>query len=143
MIFKVKMRYLLSFCFLLCTYMALGQQHKLNRPPNPKIRELKIQVVTKNMGLTTAQKSQFLNLYTKYSNELLVIYRQKHALKKNPNSTYVVNERLRLDQEIVSIKTKYKSIFLKVISPEQLEKMYQGEDEFKRLLIERLRQKHH
>lgn len=143
MIYKVKMRYFLSLCFLLCTSIAFGQQKNLNRPPNPQIRDLKIQVVTKNMDLTPVQKKQFLPLYTEYSDELLVVYRQKHALKKNPNSTYVVDERLRLDQEIVSIKTKYKSIFLEVINADQLEKMYQGEEEFKKLLIERLKRKHH
>jgi hypothetical protein len=131
----------LSFCLIFSCFNSFGQQRQLNRPPDPKIRALKIQVVTKDMNLTPAERNQFLPLYTKYSNELLVVYRQKHALKNNSNSAFVVNERLRLDQEIVSIKTKYKSLFLKIISPQQLEKMYQGEDEFKRLLIERLKHK--
>lgn len=142
MLLKNKIQYLLFFCFLSCnSFLTFGQQRKLNRPPNAKIRALKIQLVTKNMDLTPAQRTQFLPLYTRYSNELLVVYREKHALKRNENSNYVVNERLRLDQQIVSIKTKYQSIFLKVISPKQLEKMYRGEDEFKQLLIERLRHK--
>lgn len=141
MLFKKTLYCLLSFCLIFCCVTTFGQQQKLNRPADPKIRALKIQVVTKDMNLTTAQKSRFLPLYTRYSDELLVVYRQKHALKNNNNSSYVVNERLRLDQEIVSIKTKYKSIFLKVISPQQLEQMYKGEDEFKRLLIERLKHK--
>lgn len=142
MLLKNKIQYLLFFCFLSCnSFLAFGQQRKLNHPPNAKIRALKIQVVTKNMDLTPAQRTQFLPLYNRYSNELLVVYREKHALKRNENSNYVVSERLRLDQQIVSIKTKYQSIFLKVISPKQLEKMYRGEDEFKKLLIERLRHK--
>lgn len=131
----------LSCCLIFSCLSGFGQQRSLNRPPDPKIRALKIQVVTKDMNLSPVQKNQFLPLYNRYSNELLVVYRQKHALKNNNNSTYVVNERLRLDQEIVSIKSKYKSLFLKIITPQQLEKMYQGEDEFKRLLIERLKHK--
>ena len=142
---KLKNGLLMLMCLLLGGhFLASGQSQKLNRPPNPKIRALKIQVVTKNMNLSTAQKKQFLPLYTTYANELLVVYRQKHALRHNANvsSDFVVNERLRLDQQIVSIKEKYKSRFLEIISPEQLEKMYQGEDEFKQLLIQRLQQSH-
>jgi len=142
---KLKNGLLMLMCLLLGGhFLAFGQSQKLNRPPNPKIRALKIQVVTKNMNLSAAQKKQFLPLYTTYANELLVVYRQKHALRHNANasSDFVVNERLRLDQQIVSIKEKYKSRFLEIISPEQLEKMYQGEDEFKQLLIQRLRQSH-
>lgn len=136
---RLSLSMFLSFSLILCCFTSFGQQQQLNRPPDPKIRALKIQVVTKDMNLTAAQRSLFLPLYNKYSNELLVIYRQKHTLKNNTNSNYVVNERLRLDQQIVSIKTRYKSLFLKIISPQQLEKMYQGEDEFKQLLIERLK----
>lgn len=139
---KFKNGLLLMMCLLLGGHIfVFGQSQKLNRPPNPKIRALKIQVVTKDMNLSAAQKQQFLPLYTTYSNDLLVVYRQKHALKHDAkaSSDFVVNERLRLDQQIVSIKEHYKSRFLEIISPEQLEKMYQGEDEFKRLLIQRLK----
>lgn len=142
---KIKNGLLLLMClFLGSHFSAFGQSQNLNRPPNPKIRALKIQVVTKDMNLSAAQKKQFLPLYTTYANELLVVYRQKHALRNDvkSNSDFVVNERLRLDQQIVSIKEKYKSRFLKIISPEQLEQMYQGEDEFKQLLIQRLQHSH-
>lgn len=142
---KIKNGLLLLMClFLGSHFLAFGQSQRLERPPNPKIRALKIQVVTKDMNLSVIQKKQFLPLYTAYSNELLVVYRQKHALKQDAHasSDFVVNERLRLDQQIVSIKEKYKSRFLDIISPEQLEEMYQGEDEFKQLLIQRLRHSH-
>lgn len=141
---KIKNGLLLLMCLFLGSHFSAFGQSKLNRPPNPKLRALKIQVVTKDMNLSAVQKKQFLPLYTAYSNELLVVYRQKHALKQDANasSDFVVNERLRLDQQIVSIKEKYKSRFLEIISPEQLEKMYRGEDEFKQLLIQRLRHSH-
>jgi len=132
---------------LICTFYALTlilafgalSAPAQQRPPNPKIRALKIQVVTKNMGLTTEQKKSFLPLYNDYSNELLEVYRAKKALKQNTNSDYVVNERQKLEEKIVAIKGKYKNDFLRIISPQQLEKMYQGEDEFKKMLIERLK----
>lgn len=131
----------LFFIFCLFTLASgsysVGAQEKAT--PNPKLRALKIQVVTKNMELSPEQRSRFLPLYTEYANELLVVYRAKKALRKNPDSKFVINERQRLEQQIVTIKGKYKNDFLKIISPRQLEKMYQGEDEFKRMLIERLK----
>lgn len=128
---------LFCFCAWALSFHIAGAQEKAT--PNPRIRALKIQVVTKNMGLTAEQKPKFLALYTEYANELLVVYRAKKALRKNPDSKFVINERQRLEQQIVTIKGKYKNDFLKIISPQQLEKMYRGEEEFKRMLIERLK----
>ena len=69
------------------------------------------------MDLTPEQRPRFLALYSEYANELLVVYRAKKALRKNPDSKFVINERQRLDQQIVTIKGKYKDDFLKIITP--------------------------
>lgn len=135
--------WVLILCLLLSSnVLSFGQSKQLKRPPNPKIRALHIQAVTRNMEMDASQKDNFLPLYNEYCNQLLIVYRQKHALKDNPNSSYVVDERLKLEKEILSIKEKYKNRFLKVISSSQLESMYKGEDEFKHLLMERLKDKH-
>lgn len=126
---------------MICLFCLLGMGNINAQPANPKIRALKIEMVTGKMNLTSAQLDKFLPLYTQYSDELLVEYRAKRALKNNTNSNYVINEKQRLDQKIVDIKGNYKNKFLKIISAQQMLKMYQGEEEFKKMLIERLKEK--
>ena len=124
---------------IICLFCLLGMGNLYAQPANPKIRALKIETVTSKMNLTATQLNSFLPLYTEYSDELLVIYRAKKALRKNTNSTYVLNETQKLDQRIVDIKGIYKSKFLKIISAQQLMNMHHGEEEFKKMLIERLK----
>lgn len=125
---------------IICLFCLLGMGNLYAQPANPKIRALKIEMVTGKMNLSPAQSNAFIPLYTAYSDELLVIYRAKKALKNNSNSSYVLNETQKLDQKTVDIKGAYKSKFLKIINSQQLLNMYKGEEEFKKMLIERLKE---
>ena len=126
--------------FLLLLLVGIGNaQAQKTKPTHSKIRALHIEYVTGKMNMTPEQTKKFLPLYNKYSDDLLEVYRAKWRLRKNPNSTYVIDERQKLEQKIVNIKGAYKNDFLKIISPKQLSIMYQSEDEFKRMLIERLK----
>lgn len=128
-------RYVFLLLFSLSMIPWLGHA----QGPNPKIRALKIEVVTKDMKLSPSQEKQFLPLYNRYSDELMKVYHRRRALSKSDNSLYVVNERQKLDQEALDIKSRYKNDFLKILSPEQLSAMYSGEEKFKAMLIERLK----
>lgn len=133
-----------SFSAFLFLFLFVGMSvlHAQSKPDyNPKIRELKIKVVTSNMQLTPQQEKQFLPLYTRYSDQLLTHYRAKKALRSNPDKNEVIKKREEIEKDILNIKIRYKHDFLKLISPYQLEKMYEGEAEFKKLLLERLRDK--
>lgn len=107
--------------------------------PDPQIRALKIEFVTGKMSLTQQQRQKFLPLYNKYSDELLVHRRAIKALEKNPNSSYQVEERQKLEQKMVEIKGRYKDDFLRVLTAQQLASMYQAEGEFKKILLDHLK----
>lgn len=127
---------------MLFLFLGLSMAHAQSKPDyNPKIRELKIKVVTSNMQLSPQQERQFLPLYSRYSDQLLSHYRAKRALRNNPDKTAVIKRREEIEREILNIKIRYKRDFLTIISPYQLEKMYEGEAEFKKLLLDRLRDK--
>lgn len=108
-----------------------------------KIRELKIEIVTEKMSLTQGQLSKFLPLYNRYSDELFHIRREQKKLEKdvNADASYQVEKIQQLEEKIVQVKGKYKNEFLKIVTPQQLTSMYQGESEFKQILIERLKKK--
>lgn len=124
--------------------ITLGQNvHGQNQghKKDEQIRQLKIEFVTQQMKLTPQQTQKFLPLYNKYSDELLVHRFAIKDLEKNPNSTYQIEERQKIEQKMVEIKGKYKNDFLKIISAEQLASMYKAEREFKSVLINYLQKK--
>ncbi len=128
---------LLFFCFSVSIFAQSKQKQKMN------IRELKIEYVVNKINLSTNQEQQFLTIYNQYSDELHEIRKAKRRLKNNQDSEYVIEQRQLLDQKKVSIKGKYKVEFLKVLSAEQLNTLYIAEEEFKQLLLERLRKGNH
>lgn len=127
---------------LLLTFtLSLSVSAQDRAKPDPKIRALKIEFVTKQMSLTQQQTQKFLPLYHKYSDELLFQRKAIKALEKSANSNYQVEERQRLEQKMVEIKGKYKNDFLKIITAQQLAAMYKAEGEFKQVLLEYLKKK--
>ncbi len=126
------------FFFLIMT--GVYGQKKVHKR-DEQIRELKIEFVSKQMKLTPGQLQQFIPLYNKYSDELLVHRFAIKDLESNPNSTFQVEERQRIEQKMVEIKGRYKDDFLKIVSAEQLASMYKAESEFKKVLINYLKNK--
>lgn len=130
---------LLSLLLLLLLSFGPRLQAQERAKPNPQIRKLKIEYVTGQMNLTQQELQKFLPLYNRYSDELLVHRRAIRALEKNPNSSYQIEERQKLEQKMVAIKGRYKNDFLKIITPQQLATMYKAEGEFKSILLEHLK----
>ncbi len=130
-----------SVYFILLLTLCLGSASTAQEraKPDPQIRKLKIEYVTGQMNLTQQQLQKFLPLYNRYSDELLVHRRAIKALEKNPNSSFQVEERQKLEQKMVEIKGRYKDDFLKIITAQQLATLYKAEGEFKNILLNHLK----
>lgn len=115
-------------------------QSNLKRP-NPELQKLKVEMVIDKMQLTSTQSEKFLPLYEQYSLELYNVRRAQRELNKNENidATKKIQERQKLDEKSVLIKGKYNEQFLKIISPQQLASMHEGEADFRKILVERLK----
>jgi Mg2+/Co2+ transporter CorB len=122
---------------LLMVTLSFALQAQDMAKPDPEIRKLKIETVTKQMSLTQTQLQKFLPLYNRYCDELLVHRRAIKNLEKNANSNYTVEERQKLEEKMVEIKGRYKNDFLKIITAQQLAAMYKGEAEFKDQVLKR------
>lgn len=130
---------LVSFLLLFTLTFGFASMAQERAKPDPQIRKLKIEYVTGQMNLTQQQLQKFLPLYNRYSDELLVHRRAIKALEKNPNSSYQIEERQKLEQKMVEIKGRYKDDFLRIITPQQLATMYKAEGEFKNILLNHLK----
>lgn len=103
------------------------------------IRQLKLEIVLREMNLNKDTEKKFLPLYTRYSDETLEIKKKLKTLEEstdNSNPQRKIQEREQYKQQILDIEKRYKDQFLRIISPSELDKMYKGEEKFKQKLLE-------
>ncbi len=103
------------------------------------IRQLKLEIVLREMNLNKDTEKKFLPLYTRYSDETLAIKKKLKTLEEstdNSNPQRKIQEREQYKQQILDIEKRYKDQFLRIISPSELDKMYKGEEKFKQKLLE-------
>lgn len=134
-------RILLFIYIFLSLNLMLGisvyAQQRVNG--DDKIRAVKVSLITDKMQLNANQSAQFWPVYNRYENEMRIVWHSRRDLTKEKGKTAeeIIDERHKLDEKELLIKSKYKNEFLKVVSAQQLNQMYVAEAEFKRILMER------
>ena len=92
-----------------------------------RVEALKIGFLTRQIELTPEEAEKFWPVYNKYSEDL------RRAHKDNLGSDLSELER---EEKILDLRKKYKSEFLKVLSAEKVNKLFQAEKEF-RVMVQR------
>jgi len=106
------------------------------------IRKLKVEMVLQEMNLSKETEQKFLPLYNTYSDEVLALKRKiKELDKSNIDAQTKINKRQQYKEDILNVEKRYKEKFLKIITPQQLEEMHKGEDEFRKVLLEKRNRK--
>ena len=100
---------------------------QLNPKKEEKIQALYIAYISQQLSLTPAEAEKFWPAHAQYDAELKAI---------NKSS---LNE-LDRQQAILNVKKKYQSNFSKVLGTERSNNFYKQDGEFKKKLVERLRQ---
>lgn len=101
-------------------------------------RQLKIEMVLHEMQLTPTTEAKFLPLYKKYAAEYWDTKSKiKHIEKTSTHPKYIIAERQKIEEDLVKLKGKYQSEFLKIITPAQLENMYKGEEAFRKAVLKK------
>ena len=100
---------------------------QLNPKKEEKIQALYIAYISQQLSLTPAEAEKFWPAHAQYDAELKAI---------NKSS---LNE-LDRQQAILNVKKKYQSNFNKVLGTERSNNFYKQDGEFKKKLVERLRQ---
>lgn len=103
-----------------------------------KIKAAMVSFYTDQMELSSDQAAKFWPIHNEYESERRKINREIRQLKKsgNPNDLSKIES---LEKQRFDLRTKFKSRFLQVITPSQLSKMYKAEEEFIRLMLDKMR----
>ncbi len=130
---------LLLLCLSLCAQP--GQRAE-------RIHAIKIGYLTDRLHLTTTQAATFWPVYDEYEGELKgarKAFRQKYrngaGTETDAEAGRFIEDNLDFQEDALAINRMYKDRMLKVISPQQLATLYEAERDFKKLLLQQLRER--
>lgn len=137
------MGWLVGLIFM--THVATAQNEGSGRQ---KIEAAKIGMITNRLNLTTDQAPQFWAVYNEYNAKKQELNRRVRQLnngtaRNNLNDEQVVNGLREVNatkQKLADLDNEYMGRFLKVITPAQLAELNKTEQEFNRMLLNRLKQ---
>ena len=115
------------FSFLLISLKLPAQNRQ------DKIESIKIAYLSQRLHLDPPTAEKFWPVYNQYEEE---IRKARKALREENRSTSV-EEQLDKEQELLNIRKRYSTLFLKVISGDQLQELYAAEKDFNRILMRR------
>ncbi len=138
-----KIGYLIA-CILFTCLAAVAQPRG---EQGERIRAIKADFIKERIQLTPAQSSRFWPVYNRYEDEQRDVrrkfrskYPQQQGGSRNEfQSRQFVDDNIEFREERLNVERKYRDEFLRVISAQQLAKMYEAERDFKRMLLENLR----
>ena len=129
---------------LTMTTQLVYAQNDLNG--RQKIESAKIGLITNRLNLTTDQAPQFWAVYNEYNARKQELNRRIRQLNNEPSRSNVNDNQLvdglrevnATKQKLADLDQEYMSRFLKVISPAQLKELYNTEQMFNKMLLNKL-----
>jgi hypothetical protein len=95
-----------------------------------RIQALKVAFITQKLHLTTAEAEKFWPVYNQYDNEIMQV-------RANNRDGDVIEK----EQKVLDIRKKYRSSFEKILGPQRLNDLYNAESDFRKILIQRLKER--
>ena len=113
-----------------------------------QIEAAKIGMITNRLNLTPEQAPQFWAVYNEYDNRKHDLKKQIRQLNNTPGRQNLAESDVLTDlkeinatkQKLADLDNEYLNRFLKVISPTQVSELYKTEQDFNKILLNRLRQ---
>jgi len=99
-----------------------------------KVESIKVAYLSEKLNLDPKTAERFWPVYNQYDDEM---HNAVNDLKRG-NDTRSADQILDREQRTIDIKRKYSAQFLKVISNEQLGRLFQSEKEFNQILLRRM-----
>lgn len=119
------MKYLFTLLFLCAGFGAFAQPGN-NPNKEQKIQALYIAYITKELNLTEAEAQKFWPVHEQYDAEIKAVKADASELDRQ--------------QAALNIKKKYQDRFTKIIGPQRTNDFYIKDGEFRKKMIDRLRQ---
>jgi hypothetical protein len=125
-------KFLLYICFALLGFTTAAQttdaaDEQPNEKRQEKIKALYVAYITQKLSLTPDEAQKFWPVHAQYEAELKTI---------NADRT----DELRRQQLVLDVKKKYQANFSKVLGADRCNNFYRHDGEFRKKMLERLKQ---
>ena len=146
-------KYVILF-FVFCSTALMAQQPPQgDEPPRPareRVEAMKVGFLTQRLNLTPEEAKTFWPVYNKYQDELEALRKSHRDNFANPKTDFdempekdvekAVDSELTFRQNELDILKKYHSQFKQVLPIKKVAKLYRAEEDFKRELLDRIRE---
>lgn len=113
-----------------------------------KIQAAKVAMITNRLNLTPDQAQQFWPVYNEYNARKQDLNKRVRQLNNSPGRQSLTDSDVLSDlkeinatkQKLTDLDNEYLDRFLKVISPAQVAELYKTEQDFNKILLNRLKQ---
>lgn len=127
--------------------MKPEQRNEVIQKMNPNerkalLKEFREKMIVSELGVSQNSQPEFLNLYTEYQNKQNEI-KSKFSLNENydtmsdEEATKQLNQSFEVGQQLLDNRKNYAQKFIKVISPQQVLKMYQTEGRMRNKILDK------
>jgi hypothetical protein len=134
---------------LLFATNSFAQDDENSKDKDDKIEALKVGFITKELNLTSAEAEKFWPLYNEMDGKLKEIRQSNRKINQdlreseekisNDDAKKKLNTLFENDQKELDLKKEYSEKFIKVIGEKRTLKLLSLEHEFRRVLLERLK----
>jgi hypothetical protein len=133
------------------TTASFGQGPGEDKEKDEKIEALKVGFITKELNLTSAEAEKFWPLYNEMEDKMKEIRQScrkiNHEMRdsedkiSNEDAKKKLNTLFENDQKELDLKKEYSEKFIKIIGEKRTLKLLSLEHEFRRVLLERLKER--
>lgn len=135
-----------GFFILMMVLLSISAQAQPGDRRMERVHAIKVAYLTDKLQLTSEQSARFWPVYNKYEDErkqLMRSYRKDHMGSENGSEDPMrsIDNDIAAQEKMLDLRKKYKDEFLKVISAQQLATLIESEKEFKRLLLQQMKER--
>jgi uncharacterized protein YaiL (DUF2058 family) len=104
-----------------------------------KVESMRVAFITNRLQLTPEQSKQFWPVYNSYRHDLAQLRRSYFPNEEGADAHLDADRQLEFEQRKLDLKKQYMPQFEQVIGRAKLNKLVSSEEDFKRLLIQTMR----
>lgn len=112
--------------FVATAFFANAQDELPSGKKQQDIEALKVAFISRELELTPQEAQKFWPLYNQYSKELRGVVKDDQDV-------------LETEEKVLNIRKRYKDEFSKVLGPNRMNKMFNAEGRFRKLLLKSIR----
>lgn len=110
---------------------SYAQEQQTDSKETEKIQALEVAFISRKLELTTNEAQKFWPVFNEYKKEIRDV---QISQRKNPNKDVVETE-----QKILDVRKKYRDRFIGVLGQPRVNRFFQAEGEFRRVLLNQLK----